>query len=115
MHNFFFQRLSLVHVAEEEPIHLSKVGCPSVHELIAGCLQHQSSLHSPSQITPGLEVILHLCTNVGCRVSSSLAAQRKCKYDHMNLFICLRMNESTGASHLNSYFDTLFDSLPEES
>lgn len=29
---FFFQRLSLVCVAEEEePMHLSKVGCPSAH------------------------------------------------------------------------------------
>lgn len=58
--------------------------------------------------------LLHLCTNVS-RVSSSLVGQRKFKYEHMNLFICLRMNESTGASHLNSCLDTLFVSLPEES
>lgn len=65
---------------------------------------------------PGGGGLFHLCLNVvGCGVSSSLAGQRKCKYEHMNVFICLCMHEGAGASHLNSCFDTLFVSLPEES
>lgn len=80
--------------------------CTLTHRWLPACTAHLRLLQAWR--------LLHLCTNVG-RVSSSLAGQRKCKYEHMNLFICLRINESTGASHLNSCLDTLFVSLPEES
>lgn len=60
--------------------------------------------------------LFHLCLDVvSRRVSSSLGGQRKCKYEHMIVFICLCMHEGAGASHLNSCFETLFVSLPEES
>lgn len=95
-------------------MHLSKVWC-GIHHLRPAAGGRARMVHL-RLLQPWR--LLQLCTNVGCRVSSSLAGQRKCKYEHMNqinMFICLCMNESTGASHLKSCLDTLFVSLPEES